>query len=171
MHVSKKNIPALLLAAALIVAAVFWFGASDLEHIADTNGPDDFSLTTITDENILRMDIGSVGGPNKSRGMLTGDAIEFSAEKFTGVYEILYDNFIGKSDFQLDLTNLAVTEGNFRMVVVHEGKIVADLEPDLFVTYRLEDIKGTVSLRIVGESAAFSFSISQFDYDMHSHVD
>ena len=128
-------------------------------------------MTTITDENIIRMDLGSIGGPKRSKSILTGDAVEFSSEKFTGVYEVLYDNFVGKSDFQLDLANLVVTGGNFRLVVVHNDQIVADLEPDMFVSYRLEDIKGTVSLRIVGESAAFSFAISQFDYDLHSHSD
>ena len=171
MRFSKKNLPALLGAIALIVIAVFWFASSGLEHIEDTNGPEDTSLTTITDENIIQMDMGSIGGPERSRSILTGDGMEFSSEKFTGVAEILYDNFIGKSDFQLDLTNLTVNGGNFRMVVVHNDEIVAELEPDMFVSFRLEDIKGTVSLRIAGESASFQFFMSDFDYDQHSHRD
>ena len=168
---ASNKIPLWLGAIILAVVAVVWFTGSDLKHIPDSNGPEDFSLSTITDENILNMDLGSLGGPKKTKGILTGDSIEFSAKEFTGVYEILYDNFIGTSDFQLDLSSFTVTGGNFRMVVVHNGQIVADLEPDMLVEYRLEDIKGTVSLRIAGESAAFSFFMSQFDYDQHSHTD
>lgn len=158
-----------VLAVSVLVICGWSFLTSDLEHIEDTNGEDNFALTTITDENIINMDIGALGGPNKSVGILTGDSIEFSADKYTGVTEILYDNFIGPSDFDLSLTNFGITGGNFRMVIVHDGEIVAELEPDMFVDYRLEDVTGTVSLRIAGESASFSFCISRFDYDMHSH--
>jgi len=167
----SKNILLWIFAIALIVVAVIWFMGSDLEHIEDTNGPDNYSLTTITDANIIKMDTGSLGGPNKSKNILSGDAIEFSADKFTGVYEILYDNFIGKSDFVLDLSSFTVSGGNFKMAVVHNDEIVATLEPDLFVSYRLDDIKGHVSLRIAGESASFSFFISEMEYDRHSHTD
>jgi len=168
MHISKKPI-LWIIAIAFVAVACFWLFGSGLEHIPDTNGPEDFSLTTVTDENILNRDLGSIGGPTVSQSILSGDGYEFSAREFTGVYEILYDNYIGKSDFQLDITNFQVTGGNFRMVVIHNDQIVADLTPDMFVTYRLEDITGTVSLRIAGESAAFSFFMSGPDYNMHSH--
>lgn len=165
-----KNLLLLLVAIALVVVGLFWiFGDGGPEHIADTNGPEDFSLTTITDANIVNRDMGSIGGPTISKSILSGDGYEFSAKKFTGVYEILYDNFIGKSDFVLDLTNFVVTEGNFRMVVVHNDQIVAELTPDTFIEYRLEDISGTVALRIAGESAAFSFFMTGIDYNSHAH--
>ena len=165
----SKNILLWLVAIVGAAAALFWIFGGAPEHIPDTNGPEDFSLTTVTDENILNRDLGSIGGPAVSQSILPGNGYEFSAKKFTGVYEVLYDNFIGKSDFQLDITNLVVTEGNFRMVVVHNDQIVAELTPDRFVEYRLEDITGTVSLRIAGESAAFSFFMSGQDYNLHSH--
>jgi len=167
----KINPDKRLWAAVVIFIAVFawWMLGSDLEHIEDTNGPDDTSLTSITDENIIKMDTGSLGGPTKT--LLTGDAICFSADKFTGVYEILYDNFIGTSDFLLNLSSYSIRGGNFRMVIVHNEEIVAELQPGMFVDYLLEDIKGAVSLRIAGESASFKFCISQFDYDCHAHID
>lgn len=153
----------------LIAVAVVWFMRNGIDHIEDTNGADDFTLQQITDENIIKDDLGAVGGPKISTHTLTGDTVEFSAKKFTGVYEILYDNYIMPSDFQLDLTNYEISGGNFKLVVVHNDEIVATLEPDLFVSYCLEDVKGTVSLRIAGESASFSFCMSEMDYDSHAH--
>lgn len=156
---------------AVVLAVVFavMFFDSDLEHIEDTNGPDNFDLQVITEENIIDRDLGSIGGPKISKSILTGDTITFSAEKYTGVSEILYDNFILPSDFDLSLTSFEVYEGNLKLLVIHNDEIAAELQPDMFVDYRLEDIKGTVSLRIAGESASFQFYISQHEYDRHSH--
>lgn len=169
MDEKTKKIIGMIIAILFIGICVFWFLDSDIEHIEDTNGPDDYSLTTITDENIINRDIGALGN-KRSTSILSGDLVEFSSKKFTGVTEILYNNYVGKSDFVLNLLNFNVTEGNLRMVVVHDGEIVAELEPGMFVEYRLEDISGYVSLRIAGESAAYTFGISgteiaNFEYD------
>lgn len=163
-----------LLSAAVVifaVAASLWLILSGPEHIEDTNGPENFALQTITDQQIIDRSIGSVGGPAMTQSLLTGDTMEVSAEKFTGVYELLYDNYILPSDFVIDLTAYEIYSGNFKIVVVHNEEIVATLEPGLFVDYRLEDVTGYVSLRIVGESASFTFSMSRWEYDQHSHAD
>lgn len=169
MNGNVKKVLAGVGAVILIAVAVVWFMHSGIDHIEDTNGAEDITLQQITDENIIKDNVGAVGGPKISREVLTGDTVEFSAKKFTGVYEILYDNYVLPSDFELDLTNYEITGGNFKLVVIHNDEIVATLEPDLFVDYILEDVTGTVSLRIAGESAAFSFSMSEMDYDNHAH--
>ena len=64
-----------------------------------------------------------------------------------------------------------IQEGNFEMVVVYDDKIVARLESDMFVDYCLENVKGTMSLRIAGESASFSFYMTEHEFDSHSHAD
>lgn len=168
---NKKTKKTLITVAAVIFAAVagVWLMFSAPDHIEDTNGAEDLSLQVITDADIVDMTMGSVGGPNISRNVLTGDTVEFSAEKFTGVSEILYDNFIFPSDFDLALTAYEITGGNFKLVIVHNDEIVAVLEPDTFVEYRLEDVTGTVSLRIAGESASFSFCMTETEYDTHAH--
>jgi len=170
---NEKVKKTLITIGAVVFAVVvgLWLILDGTDHIEDTNGPDNFALQTITDQQIIDMSIGSIGGPNISRSALTGDTVEFSAEKFTGVNEILYDNFIGESDFWLDLTAYEIYGGNFQLVVVHNDEIVAVLEPGLFVEYRLEDITGYVSLRIVGESASFSFCMTELEYDEHAHVE
>ena len=169
MNENLKKILIMAVALVLIVTAVAWLILGGTDHIEDTNGPEDFSLQTITDQQIIDRSIGAKGGPNISRSLLLNDAIEFSSKKFTGVHEVLYDNFIAPSDFEVNLSSYTINGGNFKMVVVHNDEIVAVLEPDLFVDYRLEDITGYISLRIVGESASFNFSISEFEYDLHSH--
>ena len=167
----KRLIP--IAAVTLVAVILFVFVKSDLKHIEDTNGPDNFKLNTITDAQIIDMDMGSINAVSVRKDLI-GDGLTFYSNKFTGVYEVLYDNLIGKSDFVLSFSSLTVTEGNFRMVVVHDGRIVAEFEPnaeDPFVDYMLEDVSGTVSLRIVGESAAYSFHMSAYEYDNHAHSD
>lgn len=172
MKINQQTPKVLILIGAviLVVIAAVWFMLDRTDHIEDTNGADNHSLQTITDENITKMDTGSIGGPKIQRDMLSGDAVTFSAKKFTGVYEVLYDNFVLPSDFDLDLFNYEITGGNFKLVVVHDDKVVATLEPGTFVDYRLEDVTGTVSLRLAGESASFRFSMAEIDYDLHSHA-
>ena len=59
----------ILLAVAVEAFCGYSFLTSDLEHIEDTNGPDNFALTTITDENIIQQDIGALN-VKKSTGIL-----------------------------------------------------------------------------------------------------
>ena len=162
-----------LIVCAMVAAGFMMTG--DLEHIEDTNGPDDYSLTTITDANIIDMDLGALSPytieKNALLKELTGisSGVRIYSDKFTGVAEILYTNYVLPSDFVLNLTSFNIKEGNLRMVVVLDDQIVAELEPDAFVEYRLDDIVGTVSLRIAGESASYEFHMSEFEYEQFSH--
>ena len=163
----SNNFLGILLAVVLVVIAVIWFLGDDLEHIEDTNGPDDYTLTTITDQQIIDRSTGCLNVKTKT-GLLS-DMVEFSSDKFTGVYEIMYNNYIGSVDVLLNLYDFTVTSGNFKMCVVNEEEIVAVLEPDDMVEYLLEDVSGTVRLVIAGESAEFSFKINESDYDTFTH--
>jgi hypothetical protein len=64
--------------------------------------------------------------------------------------------------------DFTVTGGNFRMVVVNEDRIIADIEPGT-QQILLEGVKGRVALRIAGESAAYSFSMTEFEYNSFAH--
>ncbi len=159
----------LILVIIIIVVAIggFMLLTSDLEHIEDTNGPDNYRLQQITDENIVNMDMGALN-VGKSNNTIT-NMTKISSDKFTGVYEVLYINLIGKSDFLLNLYDLNVKSGNFKMVVVHDGKIVKTMTEENYEETLLEDINGTVSLVIAGESADFSFEMTTFEYDDFEH--
>ena len=152
----------------LAIVGVIWFIFGKVEHIEDTNGPDNYNLTTITDQNIIKMDMGATG-LSRSKGLLTGDIHTFSSDKFTGVQEIMYNNYIFKSSDFFTIHNFEIYEGNLRMVVVLDDEIIAELEPGMTVDYDFEDVKGTLSLRIAGESASFKFSITGYDLDRFAH--
>ena len=174
---AKFNLKEILIFAAVVCAMLFAgkMMVGDLEHIEDTNGPDDYSLTAITNENIINMDLGALSPCTIDRNQvlkeLTGisTGVRVYSDKFTGVYEVLYSNYVLPSDFVIDLTSFNVKEGNLRMVVVHNDEIVAELKPDNFVEYWLENVTGTVSLRIAGESASYEFYMFESDYDNFSH--
>ncbi len=156
----------------MVVVCGVWFLLDDTESIADTNGADNYALQVITDQNIIKRDMGAVGGI-RIKDDLIGDGITISSEGFTGVYDVLYENYFMKSDFNLRLTNLTVTSGNFRAVIVNDDKIVDELEfnseDSLSIDYWLKDVTGSVHLRLAGESAAFSFHMGKNHYESFGH--
>jgi hypothetical protein len=161
---NKLFVPVILIA--VIIAGIMLFN-TDLENIEDTNGADNFELQTITDEDIAKIEMGSLN-VGVSTNNIT-NMTEISSSKFTGVYEVLYTNLIGKSDFLLNIYDFQINSGNFKMVVVHDGEIVHTITPENAEEFLLEDISGTVSLVIAGESADFSFEMAKFEYDSFSH--
>ncbi len=161
---NKLFVPVILVV--VIIAGVMLLN-SDLEHIEDTNGAENFELQTITDEDIAKIEMGSSNVTTSTNDIT--NMTEISSKKFTGVHEVLYINLLGKSDFMLDLYDLKVNGGNFKMAVVHDGKIVKTITEENYEETLIEDINGTVSLVIAGESADFSFKMSNFDYDSFNH--
>ncbi len=162
----KNKFFVLVILVVVVIGAVMLLN-SDLEHIEDINGAENFELQTITDEDIVKIEMGSLNvttSTNKVTNMT-----KISSKKFTGVYEVLYTNLLGESDFLVNITDLKVNGGNFKMVVVHDGKIVKTITEENYEETLIEDINGTVSLVIAGESADFSFEMSNFDYDSFDH--
>lgn len=152
----KKNIVWGIFSIVLIVVAVIWFLGDDLEHIEDTNGADNYALQEITDENLIRLDMGALGGPNIRSDNIT-NTTTYSAKRFTGVAEIYGENLI-TNRWEITVDFAAVEEGNFRMVLVVDDEIVHEFAlNELTQTYVLEDVSGYVALRIAGESANFTF--------------
>ena len=157
-----KRIFALLLTLALALSLT----ACGSVKIEDTYGPDNVALNTITDQNILTLDQPSGGYGTKTSGLLS-KTVTHSGKDFSGVVEVLWTDMIA-GDFVLDLMDFTVTGGNFRMVVVNEDRIIADIEPGT-TQILLEGVKGRVALRIAGESAAYSFSMTEFEYNSFAH--
>ena len=165
MNKKPNKLVTLLIIVAVAVGAVMLFFGNDPEHIEDTNGAGDYSLATITDEQIIEKSLGSRNVAISYGGSFSND-VEFSSNQFSGVYEIANTYYLLESDYVLDLLSFEVTQGNFKMVVVNEGKIVATIEPGQIEPVYLENVKGDISLIIAGESAAFSFSMSDMDFEL-----
>ena len=149
------------------IGAIMLFNTG-LEHIEDTNGVEDFRLQTISDEEIIACNMGALN-VGVSHNKITNNT-KISSKQFTGVYEVLYVNLIGRSDFLLDIIDLELNSGNFKMVVVKDDEIIKTITPEnCFDPIIIEDINGTVKLVIAGESADFSFRMSTFDYNQFEH--
>lgn len=155
----QNNLLYILIAVAVVVICGYSFLNSDLKHIEDTNGPEDYSLVTITDENIIKQDMGALN-VKKSTGLLN-DGVTFKSDKFTGVYRVFQTNFFFDSDFLMDVAGFWVNSGNFRMCIVNDGKIIATVEPGMFATCELSDLNGSFELVIAGESADFEFTLDR----------
>ncbi|MBR2315585.1 MAG: hypothetical protein IKA56_02980 [Clostridia bacterium] len=151
----KKAVVGIGVAVFIAVFAI-WMLQSDLEHIEDTNGSDNYALQQITDSNIINMDIGALNLVEAKE--LFNNLPTFRSDKYTGVSEIYLDNLIANR-FEITLYNTTVRSGNFRIVLVYNDEIIHEFKlNELMQTYVLDNIKGTVSLRIAGESADFEFS-------------
>ena len=156
---------------AILFAIWFFLGGTKAEHIEDTNGPDDYSLAVITEEDIFAKGVKTAkGGPKTktSKGQLFGLSVSsgttYFAEKFSGQYIIEEWNFWGKSDLVFNIYNYEVAGGNFKMYFASEDKILETIEPGAEIYFEKYDLEpGYYQLIIVGESAEFSFT--SFDFD------
>lgn len=148
----------ILLAVGVVIFVAFFAVSmltSDLEHIEDTNGADNYSLQQITDSNIINMDVGALN--YKKSESIISDTVTYSSDKFTGVAEIYGINLIGNR-FEITVNHASVKSGNFKIVLLEDDEIVHEFKlNELTQTYVLENPKGYIALRIVGESADFMF--------------
>lgn len=130
-------------------------------EIADTNGPDDYSLATITEDNIINQDLGSSGysmSPGSEDEQYMEKITKFKGKEFSGVTSIYIEGYLGKSDVTIDVSNLTVNSGNFGLFVVLEGEIVHEFKiGELTETFELRDINGTLEIIMAGETADFKF--------------
>lgn len=127
----------------------------------DTNGAEDFSLQTITDENIINLDLGASGVAytEEDLGGLIQSS-EYSSKKYNGVERIFLTNYLGASDMEVYIGHMNVKSGNFRMVLINNDEIIYEFPLDAFAeSFYFEDLKGAVSIHIAGENAAFEFYI------------
>lgn len=149
----------------LFVIAVIWMFSTAIDHVEDTNGADT-SIATITEMDIVNNNYGS-------RNLTTTTnlgGVRFHSKKYTGVQEIFYQNYLTETTVYLSVSDYTVTEGNFRIAVIHENELIAMLSPDDDASvYCFENIKGRISFRLVGESAAFSFRMTKAEYNQFFH--
>ncbi len=150
-----KKIILPVLALIFVVVGCIWIFSSDLEHMEDTNGADNYSLQQITDDNIINMDVGALNVGRKKSAV--SDTVSYSSHKFTGVTDIFTKNMVANR-FDITVNHAAVNSGNFKMVLVYNDEIVHEFKlNELTQEFTLKNVKGTVSLRIAGESADFMF--------------
>lgn len=164
----KENQKTLLIAVVALVLFGIWtlLGGNDVEHIEDINGPDDYSLAVITEEEILGKGIKSAKGGPKTKtsrltigGMTISSGTTFFSEQYTGIKLLDEYTLFRGSDLEVQLYNFEITAGNLEILVVLDGKIVGKMEPGMDSHFLLRDTDGGLyQLYLVGESAAFEFT-------------
>ena len=151
-----KNILIGIVAVAVLAYGGFSLLISDLEHIEDTNGPDNYRLQQITDYDIINKDMGALNLTVKDQ-MLSNLPL-VTSKKFTGVEDVYTTNVWGNR-FDITLYTTEVKSGNLKIVLIHNDEIVHEFKlNELTETYTLENPSGFVALRVAGESADFEFS-------------
>ena len=127
------------------------------KHIEDTNGEEDFSLCSITEEQIYsnstsHVEIGAVS-------MRKGNVLNYSVKKFSGV-KTLTKFTAGASNNYAFTISVAAAAGNLRVCFINNGAIIYDVKIGAVELVKISDVSGTCELRVAGESAAFSITIS-----------
>lgn len=126
----------------------------------DTNGTEDFTLQTITDENIIQLEIGASGLSYSEENVGEVHSSEYSAKNFNGVEQIYLTNFIVASDVRVYIGHMTVESGNFKLVAINNEEIIHEFDLDTFgEEFYFEDITGTFAIHVAGENAAFDFHI------------
>ena len=147
----------------MLVVGFAMFAAGCGPEYEDTNGPDDYRLTQITDENIVNQDVGASGytqKPGSDESDNLSKLTEFKSDNFNGVAEIYRSWLVGTSDLTIDVSNLQVDSGNYALFVVQDGKIIYEFPVnEMLQTYELRDTNGDIAIVMAGESADFYMSI------------
>ena len=164
INVKIKNILWIVFAVVLVVVGAIWmFADPQLKHIEDTIGAGDYSLQTITEQDVVEHNMGTKGSVNKreTRFGNISNGIKYSSKKFTGVHRLYTATIIEGSDIYVSLAGFEIREGNFAFYIVFDGKVVGKIEPDDFAAaeFIIENVEKTASLEyfIAGESASFEF--------------
>jgi len=164
INVKTKNILfGVLVVIFLAVFAIWMFAGPRVEHIEDTNGADNYSLQTITEQDVIGQKMGTKGSISKSETHLgnISSGIKYSSKKFTGVYRLHATTLFKGSDIYVSLAEFEIKEGNFAFYVVFDGKVIGKIEPSDAATseFTLKNVEKTGGLEyvIAGESANFEF--------------
>lgn len=126
----------------------------------DNNGSSDFSLETLTDQDIIQ---GTGTTTIMTSKVTTNNKTVCKARTISGVAVLFEKNL--ENDTLNMVVSCEITKGNARLVLVIDDKIVHD-----FVIneenqhFALHNVTGKVCLKLAGESAGYSVT-----YKLQSH--
>ena len=138
----------------LTILALFSFTACS--HIEDTNGAEDHSPVTLTDEDFLKGYNSGISYMFSSKTI--NHMTEINVKKFSG-NEIL-ERKIRASGEDLNInTDTGLAAGNLRICIVRNNKeIVAEIDIHGNDEILIENADGVYTIVIGGESANFAFT-------------
>ncbi len=142
----KKYIFLLLLGCLMLITSC------GLEHIEDKNGPDNYMLSTLTEDDIIKgTNIISSGSVYSTVGSKHTEKVK----KFSGVSKVLK---INDSSERTIYINFKVTSGNGIVAIVSNEKITYFFETntDTYVTLKANQ---EYIVKVVGESCNYELTI------------
>lgn len=174
--VRKEVIIILCVCAAILIYVLWRILSVVLYHcnnsFVDTNGEADYSLATVTLEDILDEWYGYTMFASGSYGEGDGtnvdhewededrDSRSIHAKSFSGV-TVLQATKTDCETLTLDITS-TVESGNFRIVITVDGAYYCDVEINKTTQVVLNDIQNkTVLIKLAGESAKFRAEVSR----------
>ena len=147
----RKNALSLLAAGLLILLCFCGCG-----QIEDTNGAEDKSLCSLTEEEIFSGPSSYVASVQTK--VQIGNRCEYAVKKLSGALTVL--SIPAEGDAMSFTYRIEVPEGNLRAVLLRDGEYVRDLTLDITGEFTLEEPEGTYELRLAGESARVEMEIS-----------
>ncbi len=158
----------------LLVLVAVCFNAINKRVIEDTNGPDDYSLNTLTVNDVKIsekdsfssfMSSSSYSGDKtkiKNKNLIAADydkAIE-SAQSFSGILTI--NATLTDQDTVTFSVNSSVESGNFAIFIFIDGNYHSEIEINSKQTITLQNISGkTVCIKIAGEDANMRIELTR----------
>ena len=140
----------------IILLLILCFNTSCMfKHIPDTNGEDDYSLVTITDNDFIKGmgSLSSVSVTNNKKDMTS-----VKVRTFSGVSNLKTLKPKGKT-IQIT-TNFIVNSGNARLVLMKGKEIIYDFKLNMEDTYIISLSEDTYDIRLGGESANIELKIT-----------
>lgn len=152
----KSFISGLSALAFIILFVVLWSASPKTPQISDTNGPDNYSLETISDIDIVNNTCKNTG-VNKGKNEIE-KTITYTSKQFSGTEKLNLVEFGGNGD-KIDILKYDVKSGNARLVAVENGKIVYEFVPNSGAQSFVS--KGNdIDIVLAGESADFELTYS-----------
>ena len=143
-----------LLCTCLALAMLLSFSGCSMPVYEDTNGEDNYSLQTITDEDIVQ---GISTTKVMSSTVTVNRKTVCKAKTMSGV-ESLWEQKLENETLEI-VVSCEITKGNAKLVLVVDDEIVHTFslnEDNQRVT--LENVTGEVSLKLAGEDAGYAVS-------------
>ena len=131
-------------------------------EIADENGPDDSSLVSVTDDDIVDMEIGFSSydhSPPDDTPEYMNEPTNFESSQFSGVIEV-YNRDLDVDSVKIILGSHNLSSGNLCVSVLLDNEIIYKFNNEEYnQEFSLDNVEGNMSIRIAGESADFSTNL------------
>ena len=155
---SNKIIKRSIFYALVVCLSFVLFSCS--RHTPDTNGRDNYSLTSMTSQDIITGNKCIKRGSSKVK---KGTSVDIDVKKFSGV-ETLHKFQLNGASLEINLA-AQVKSGNLKILLCNDSEVIKEFvvnKGQQSVT--LPSMSDTLYLKAGGESASYSLS---FDYKVH----